>query len=268
MLQVLCPSCKKALQIPETARGKQVRCPLCQGIFEVAVPTPVVSGPRPSPAPPPPSPVIPPPPSATGSVQVPPPSSGPSEPDFDFAQGGRSTGQENLQFESLAETGMDRIRARNRARSAATWAYTSVGIDFLIALIFVINSFAQGAAAQNRMAGLACFFVIFVPIVTFVLIGVGNLTNLRGKGLVITGAIMALVGGALLVVLCFFMVWVLVQALNLRIEPPLMFFVGFLIYIAGATFSILAGIKILIAVNNPDIRAFFPGSRENPQVPE
>jgi hypothetical protein len=190
------------------------------------------------------------------SIQVP---AHPPPPDFDFARSGPSSRQENLDFEDTPDTGMDRIRARNRARAVASWAYTSVAIDFLIAVIFVFNSFSQDNPAQNRMAGLVCFFVIFIPIVVFVLIGATDLTNLRGWGLVITGAVMALVAGALLAILCLFLVWVLIQAMNLGINPPAMFFVGFMVYAAGAAFSILAGIKILIAANNPGVRAFFPG---------
>jgi hypothetical protein len=199
------------------------------------------------------------------SIQVPAQPPQFAQSDFDFARGGPSPRQENLDFEEAPDTGMDRIRARNRARAAASWAYTSVAIDFVIALIFVFNSFSQDAPGQNRMAGLVCFFVIFIPIVVFVLIGASNLTNLQGWGLVITGAIMALIAGALLVILCLFLVYVLIQALNLRINPPAMFFLGFLVYAAGAAFSIVAGIKLLIAANNPDVRAFLPGNLEDTQ---
>src|SRR5262245_40492516 len=34
MLQITCPSCNRALSLPESMQGKQVRCPLCSNEFQ------------------------------------------------------------------------------------------------------------------------------------------------------------------------------------------------------------------------------------------
>jgi LSD1 subclass zinc finger protein len=58
-LQVICPGCKKPLQLPDGSQGKQVRCPMCQVIFAIggAPPPPPVAAPpaptNPPKAPPP-----------------------------------------------------------------------------------------------------------------------------------------------------------------------------------------------------------------------
>src|SRR5262245_27941319 len=38
--RVQCPGCQATLGLPETAAGKQARCPRCQKVFEVAPPKP------------------------------------------------------------------------------------------------------------------------------------------------------------------------------------------------------------------------------------
>jgi LSD1 subclass zinc finger protein len=53
-LQVICPGCKKPLQLPDGSQGKQVRCPMCQTIFAVGPARPPAP---PAPAAPPPPPV-------------------------------------------------------------------------------------------------------------------------------------------------------------------------------------------------------------------
>jgi LSD1 subclass zinc finger protein len=52
-LQVICPGCKKPLQLPDGSQGKQVRCPMCQVIFAIGgvAPPPPVAAPPPRPAP-------------------------------------------------------------------------------------------------------------------------------------------------------------------------------------------------------------------------
>src|SRR5262245_24307989 len=64
---VACPGCGKPAPLPADARGKQVRCPACQAVFQVAV--------RPPPVPPtvPRAPAVPPAPGsgpATGSLRA------------------------------------------------------------------------------------------------------------------------------------------------------------------------------------------------------
>src|SRR4051794_37569710 len=59
---VSCPHCQRPLNVPESAAGGHVRCPLCQGIFAVAAPPPVAPVAMPvldpvTPEPPPPRPV-------------------------------------------------------------------------------------------------------------------------------------------------------------------------------------------------------------------
>src|SRR5262245_16935876 len=92
MPQVNCPSCSRALSVPDNMLGMQVRCPICNHIFQAGAPG-AAPGPQPGyaahpPAPQPPPPAPPPeygrPPRREPARFPPPP-----EDDRDFDQFGR-----------------------------------------------------------------------------------------------------------------------------------------------------------------------------------
>jgi predicted Zn finger-like uncharacterized protein len=41
-----CPACQRQLNIPDSAAGQQVRCPLCQAVFAVPSAAPVSVAPQ------------------------------------------------------------------------------------------------------------------------------------------------------------------------------------------------------------------------------
>src|SRR5690242_12268030 len=51
MREIQCPSCTRALSMPEEMAGKQVRCPLCSHVFQVAGPGEAAPQPAAPPAP-------------------------------------------------------------------------------------------------------------------------------------------------------------------------------------------------------------------------
>src|SRR5438477_12843868 len=57
MLQVACPTCKKAMQVADTALGKTIACPHCKG--HLRLPPPAATTPAGLVAPPPPPPPLP-----------------------------------------------------------------------------------------------------------------------------------------------------------------------------------------------------------------
>lgn len=258
MIQVVCPTCKKPLQIPESAQGKQVRCPLCQGIFQVGVvAVPAAPPPQaivlPSPPPPPPTP-----------IHAPPPSPAPEQA-FDFAGNGPPDQRDELDFDRSDEEGTMRIRARGRARAVASLVYGSVALDFLVALIFTASLFLNNAP-RYRMAALLFFYVIFIPLVVFIIIGAANLTNLANRGLVLTGGIMALIGGALLAIWSLILLLAIFRLVAMVGVGPLMWLLPILLaYAGGATLNIIAGVKVLVVICRPEVRACFPDFEDYPE---
>lgn len=80
-LTLACPSCKRALMVPDTLIGQRMKCPVCGCIFPTSAPAP----PPTPPAPPPPEPPPPAPESAIGSPPIDPPSAPAQEPAIDLA---------------------------------------------------------------------------------------------------------------------------------------------------------------------------------------
>jgi LSD1 subclass zinc finger protein len=39
---LICPNCKEELDAPRTAKGKKVKCPLCEQTFEAQLPKAIV----------------------------------------------------------------------------------------------------------------------------------------------------------------------------------------------------------------------------------
>src|SRR3989449_3735953 len=58
MLTITCPSCSRKLQVPDNAAGKQVRCPLCNHMFQAEGQPAASSPPTPTPIVPPPDPIM------------------------------------------------------------------------------------------------------------------------------------------------------------------------------------------------------------------
>jgi predicted Zn finger-like uncharacterized protein len=118
-MQIACPSCQKQLKVPDTAVGKKVRCPNCNGVFQ-AVPeaTEIVEAqakqPRPSPPPPPP-PEDRPRRRREEEEEVPSPPRKRREPDDDAEVGRERRGETRRQRDDEIEEERDRPGRRSRA---------------------------------------------------------------------------------------------------------------------------------------------------------
>jgi hypothetical protein len=238
-----CPSCQKKLKLRDDLQGKQIRCPVCQKVFRVEAPAaevevlPEAVQPRPVPRPAAPPPV---------------PRRPEPEPEGDFA--------------GLAEAGADLQKGRRRARSGAGALLFAVIIDLIAWILFVVILITTGAgdAMDSRaQAGTAVIVVLsilyFLPLI-FVGIAAGMLANLRGRGLVITGCIMAFLAAVELLPYAGFWGFVVAAGISgpgVRFERLLLPLLLLTACVLGLVASISAGIRGLVTLGKPAVKAVY-----------
>src|SRR5882672_4013876 len=139
MLTITCPSCSRKLQVPDNAGGKQVRCPLCNHVFQAEAPPPVlpVVSPPAAPAPaapaPPPQPIVPP---ADPYMELPAsaPASAPPEPRR--AEPPRESRRDSFDDYDEPEPALRYGGAvRSACNGAAALNYVAASINFLVMII-------------------------------------------------------------------------------------------------------------------------------------
>ena len=253
-MQVTCTVCQKLLGVPDNAAGKQVRCPLCQGIFVCTAPEP--------PAPITPVPAAPPPPPfAVQSAITPAPVSVPAPSPASPAPTPLSVEWESEQQAQESESAPT-ISRPAALSNGSTWLlaagllFAIVPVSDLQASFMIIGKMrippeevSRGIDQQVRT--LLLFFT--VPI-ALVLLG-GLMMRLgRAKGLVITGIVFNFI-------LCILMIFRIVfGAYGALSGNPVVFYPS-LIQITIATVALLVGVLAGLRVSNlltkPDIRAAF-----------
>src|SRR6266542_1504591 len=146
MPQVNCPACSRALNVPDSMIGQQVRCPLCNHIFQAAG----------QPAPPPPTPNY-----------SPAPSRGPAAED-DYDRRGRwssrspSRSQPYDDYEDRGPGAMVPL-TRDRGTGAAVWLIVAGALDLLVLLAF----FAFLFTVDGRPPPAYAFMIIVVLALVF-----------------------------------------------------------------------------------------------------
>lgn len=245
-MMTACPSCSKQLNVPETAVGKKVRCPGCQQVFEVGAggkgPAQHVQATPPAPRPVPARPA---------------PVSRPEPEEDDFADMPvRSNGG----------------GARRIASSGAMWLRIGGIFTIVVVVLNIISQFIQpaapqmggndGAQAAGKLLGIACVFVLLVLPAIFMLIGAGNLSNLKGRGMVVTGAVFAFILSV--VYLGFFALLLLaiigLMSLGIPMGGVMLILFGLaFMYLAGMILALLGGIKALTTLGRPEVKAAYGG---------
>jgi hypothetical protein len=252
---VACPGCQRQLNVPEQTAGQHVRCPLCQVVFQApaAAPAPATAPPpAPAPAPPPYEPA---PRAPTGPPQ-PYADRGPDVPPQDFAfQDDRRGGVSGVRTQYLLNRGAIHLMV-----SGILFA-VMVGVNSILEFVLV-GMMRLPVSASAVMAGVILgLFVrlIFVgTVVVFLFIGSSQLRRARGRGLVLTACILAIV----LAGLC--TIGLVIQLINLtRLDQvyghsgggPL--FVGvlqMLLMLAGTVYGYIAGIATLTLLGRTDVK--------------
>lgn len=264
-----CPSCQRQLNVPNDAGGKNIRCPLCQSVFAV----PVASVPTPA---------VPIAPVAKQSVQEEQPRmSAPSQDDpyrgeaqadpfrFDDAHAG---GRDDEEFDfSQASPGASNFylsRAASRLIFAAVLVPVAILFDAAmdtIHLARVIGPFADTNLFLRFLIVVTVMLVIAAPFVVFMGIGASFLRRGVNRGLVITGAIMSIVLGALCAIRLAFAFFLLIMLASRNIDSTSLVIVLLRLLVAcGVAYATLStGIRTLMVLRRPDVeRAFERGERE------
>ncbi len=279
---VHCPSCNKHLNVPDSAVGKKARCPGCNNVFEVAVPTAVAVTPIVSKPPPPPAPV------ADEEAGQPRRRSRANDDDLDEDRTRRSRRRDE-DDDDLDGTDDDRPMRRRAGSGSVVQQVATLSkllkiASFVLIGAFVIgllNTYLTAASLRNIVQGnfnvrngpnninvnlgaltpspvaAALFFLVGAGLVygiclAFMFIGANKATQLTSRGLVMTGVIIALVLGTLMALGA---VWNLVVMLRgiMVFSQPVTVLVG-----AGTSAMLLiAGIRGLIIMGQPAVQAAF-----------
>jgi hypothetical protein len=235
MLEIQCPSCNRALSMPEEMVGKQVRCPLCSHVFQVAGQG--APAPQPSSGPPPGGPY---------DYERPAPRPRPSDraPDYDDYRGGRD--------DSYSP------HAAGVRNGAAIWLLISGILDLLVLFAFYVFVFTVERRPPPPEAFIAITLfavVLYVVPLVFVFIAAAVVRNARGSGMVITGSVMTFVIAFELLFLVGILGIGMIVTLGRRHErlPPAVP-VLVLLGLAALVVSVIAGIRALMAISTPSPR--------------
>lgn len=240
---VRCPFCQHNLSLPEQYLGAAVRCSACNNAFQVAAQAPALPVVSPSPLP----------------AALPPPVAVPSAAPSPFAFDGGAgevvrTG--NFSFDEDPEA----KRGRRLIQSAAGYMQGTVVLATLWAVLAAIGGLIQGLSAGNLAYAFGTLVGALLPVcpVVFIHLGSQSLQRRTSYGLAMTGAIFALLfaSGALGltgVAGLTFLTSLVAGACGLSIVLLVLSAIGAAItFVAG-----MAGIKTLMALNNPAVKAGF-----------
>ncbi len=173
---IACPSCKRQLNVPDNAAGKQVRCPApdCGTIF---------IAPSPAAAP-------------VAAAPAAPPAGGGSP--FEF--GGPAAGPEaDFGFTDHQDGGLFGIRLRTRLGRAAGWLNLAAGSIILYMLFVVTMRIASFVLVRSIPAVViaGCVPLPVLALAVVVLVGARMLARGRRYGFALTAVIISLVVGGL-----------------------------------------------------------------------
>src|SRR5262249_35517396 len=241
---IACPGCQRQLNVPEQTAGQQVRCPLCQAVFQAPA----------APAPPPAPPAYDPAPRASAAPPGP------------YADRGRDVPPEAVAFEDDRPGGVGEGRTQRLLNRGAIHMLVSA---ILFTVMLVVGSIFDFVLAGMRtwvadayMVGVffgLIFRLIFVatPIV-FLFIGSSLLRQARGRGLVLTACILAIVLSGLCTI------GLIVQLIGITQVDRLyghnagtaLAFTAFsaLIVLAATVYGYIAGISTLTLLARPDVK--------------
>jgi hypothetical protein len=249
MLQIACPSCTKLLNVPDEARGRQAKCPFCASVFEVrsADATPVSDAPLP-PAPPRPA-------------SVPDDRYEKDDSFDDRAQRRPRRGDRDIsisRFESPDEEQDALYWGRRASRGAATLMYIAFALGVVLVLLSVVGVFGDSGRNRGDMIPfMICTIVLFLPQFAFVLVGGIFMSVVRTRGMALSGAILALTAGGLLIIMSLVFLIVLAESSGRFNRAPAWLWLLVLTQFIAAIMHLVAGVRALVVLSRPDVKHAF-----------
>jgi hypothetical protein len=266
-----CPSCQKKLKLDDNLQGKQVRCPVCKNVFRVEAPAPEITAVEPIPE------AVQPRPAPRPAARAAPPPPIPAQDPFEMLEGAparpaaRRHGEPEpaSDFEELAEASADLGRARRVAKRGASWlqmAFVFALIPYVIFAVFFFGlssggSGGRGGDSQEQRYGTALVLlmsVVYLVPVAFLAVGASLLANVKGRGLVITACILSFVVAPQLLI--YAGIWGVAFLAALEFSTGIMILVPLLLAltcILGLAFSIIGGIRGLLTLGKPEVKAAY-----------
>jgi hypothetical protein len=222
--------------------GQQVRCPLCDRIFQVSVPAP--------------------PPPHTVQQQVPAPTAAAPPQDSEFAfdqltgRSGAPRGPEQEFNFDAAQGGLEGVRSRTSVRRGAAAMRLAFVFDLLTYVFFLLLQIFAPTPVQTKVITVVIVTVLFLVPVAFIQVGSVQLNAGRGQGLAVTGCIMALLVSLELLIYSGFLGMLVLAAIGSdesampsAASRHLFFVFTFVIWcFAAFLLSLLGGIRGLIAL--------------------
>jgi hypothetical protein len=250
---IACPGCQRQLNVPEQSAGQQVRCPLCQVVFQApaAAPAPVSS---PPPAPPPAPPAYDPGPRAPAAPADPYAGRGPDVPGEDVVfEDDRPRGAGGVRTQHLLNRGAVHLMV-----SAILFAVMAVA-NLLFALILAgMMPFTPPGYMVGVIFGMFLMLLVLATPIVFLFIGSNLLRRARGRGLVLTACILAIVFAGLCTL------GVIGQLISIfRIDRDyhgntgtalLLMGLRLVIVLAATVYGYIAGISTLTLLARPDVK--------------
>jgi hypothetical protein len=232
MPTVHCPTCQRALHLPEAVQGSTACCPLCRTSF-------------PTPAEPPRVPERP----SVASVPVQPWGAKEQRPDF---PPGARTGDSTFDFNEPTEADELSLKDREAMRSAASWLR---GFVIFATLHLISCGCVNVLALTGGVSGsIGCFIVTFaMQLVALILVfsSAESIARRRNRGLGLAGCFLTLVLS---------LVHVLLPLLALAAGPqgePMFFLVSMGMAVAVAVIGTIAALRGLMILNKPEVIGYF-----------
>ena len=255
-----CPNCLRPLQIPELAAGNALRCPLCQAVFQVpesaaagsaktgSAPTPVNAAP---------------PRDFEQAVQPPPAFQQAPVPENFPKRADEVQGSARPRADAEPKEVDIALGLHAHLGGPALSLNLALAVNFLIVLVFVINSsLAAFAGAPYALLGLGLLLLFFLPPQVFLSIAAVQFKKLERRGLIVTGALMALGTALLLVVVMVLMLVVTLQLIRLGVVPTAGTYLNALLFLAGIFINVLAGAWVLVVLGRRNTGAASEGSSQ------
>jgi hypothetical protein len=248
MPQINCPSCQRALTLPDHMIGQQVRCPVCSHVFEASD--------KPAPRPAQTAPAGPPerprdydrPPERPRDHDRPP--ERPRDYDRPPPRYDRRDYQEPDYY--------DAPRTMPPTGGTAALLLCAGIVDVIAAVVLFIAMASDRAPGQAFLVVGMLTLVLYLAPVVFLFVAGGVVSNPRAKGLVITGAIMAfIIATELLIASGFLLIGIAVTMGSRFSRMPVWVPVLFLICVIGLVLTLIAGIKALLVVSRSPRRSVY-----------
>jgi uncharacterized protein YbaR (Trm112 family) len=241
-----CPHCRGQLNIPDNAAGMQLQCPMCKGVFQAPAAQQAV---RPAPQP------VPQPPQAPPLRHAPSPAPAGDPFSFDQEDSHRDRGYDDRDqgYSQPRRYYGGPLGGGTSLTLGATLLIVAAVVDLILSFVMIAR-FGLPGALLGRV--LVMWFVIsgllFILPSVFMFVAAGKFRQGRAKGLVITGCILAIVAGAIILVL---VVLALASGQLARADGILL--MNVLLRLGAGVTALISGIMTLVSLGNPRVQEAF-----------